>query len=314
MHFKVLFSFAICLFLLITSCKNSSTKKTELSPENTVLVHDKYGEIRVPKNPKRVVVYTYQALDIMKDLGVSNHVIGFSKSNTPDYLKEFKADPSLLDFGGTKEPNFEKINEANPDLIIIEHRVEKDRDELLKIAPTLYIDVDYNDYIGSIRKNTETLAKVFGVEEKGAEVIREMDRVIEDNKAHTDDQQKALIVMYNNGNFSAFGDHSRYGFIHDDFNVQPVSKSIESSLHGYNISSEYIQEHNPDILFVEDKNAAHHKGDINQTEIENELVKQTKAYQQGKIIYLTPDLWYYGGGGTIGMKLMAQEIGAAFKE
>lgn len=302
----------IGLVILSSGCKNNTTKKATLTDENSIVLTDKFGEVRIPKSPQRVVAYNYPVIDIMQALGVDNRIVGFSKSNTPDYLKPFKDNKSLEDFGGTKDPNFEKINNANPDLIITEPRIEKDHKELQKIAPALFVDIDYSDYVGNIKKNVRNLGKIFEKEDKAEELIAHLEKTLKENHA-PNNEKKALVVMFNNNKFAAFGSNSRYGFIYDDFGVPPISDNIAVSTHGYNISSEYIQEHNPDILYVIDKNAAHHEGDINKKGVENKLVQETNAYKNGKIIYLTADLWYYGGGGIQGMELMAKEIGSAFK-
>lgn len=295
------------------ACQNSKkADKPKLTDENSVVIQGRFDEVRVPKDPQRIVAYSYQGLDILEAMGLADRVVGYSKANTPKYLKKFQDDQSIQDFGGTKDPNFEKINAAEPDLIIMEHRIEKDYDELSKIAPAIFIDNDYEDYIGSIKENVTKVGEIFEMEDKAKEVITDLEKTIEANKAKVN-SENALIVMYNRGNFGAFGSNSRYGFIHDDFNVAIAAKDIQSSIHGYNISSEYIQEKNPDILFVIDKNAAHGEGDIHKKEIENKLIKQTKAYKNNKIIYLTPDLWYYGGG-VQAMKKMADEVGESFKE
>lgn len=313
MYKKPIFISFLLLTFILQGCKNNaSNEQKKLTDKNSIQLEDLSGTVRIPKNPQRVVVYSYPILDIMDELGLGEYVIGFSKQNTPDYLKKYKENDTLLDFGGTKDPNFERINSANPDLIIMEGRVEKDHDEFAKIAPTLYIQADYHNYIGSIKENVRKLGKIFGIEDRAEKEIKEMQEVVNTNKAPGDSSQKALVVMFNNGKFAAFGPNSRYGFIYDNFGVTPVAENIKASVHGYNISSEYIQEHNPDILYVEDKNAAHHEGDINKSGVENELIKQTDAYKNDKIIYLTPDLWYYGGGGLQGMKMMAKEISQAY--
>lgn len=304
---------ALSLFLSLQACKNNKkSSQKELTDENSVTIADEYGEHKVPKSPERVIAYNYQTVDIMDALDLEDNIIGFSKKNTPDYLKKFKENDDLKDVGGTKDPNFETINALNPGLIVMEHRTEKDHDELAKIAPTLMLDADYEDYVTSIKENVRKIGKIYGIEDKAQDKIKDLEKVVEANKAPEDSDKQGLVVMYNNGNFAAFGPNdSRYGFIYYDFNVKPVAKDIENSIHGQSISSEYIQEHNPDILYVIDKNAAHHEGDVQKSSIENKLVKETNAYKNDKIIYLTPDLWYYAGG-IQSMKTMAKEIGAPF--
>ncbi|MEW8986910.1 MAG: ABC transporter substrate-binding protein, partial [Bacillus sp. (in: firmicutes)] len=65
-----------------------------------------------------------------------------------------------------------------------------------------------------------------------------------------------------------------------------VDENLEVSQHGQSITFEYILEKNPDVIFVIDRSAAV-GGEVGAKEtIENELVKKTNAYKNGKIIYL----------------------------
>jgi iron complex transport system substrate-binding protein len=44
--------------------------------------------------------------------------------------------------------------------------------------------------------------------------------------------------------------------------------------------------------------------------IENDLVKGTNAYKNGKIIYLAPNYWYLSGGGLLSVEAMVGEVSA----
>jgi len=48
-----------------------------------------------------------------------------------------------------------------------------------------------------------------------------------------------------------------------------------------------------------------------QQTLDNELVKRTKAYQNGHIVYLQADLWYLSGGGLQSFAAMIDEVGNA---
>ena len=45
--------------------------------------------------------------------------------------------------------------------------------------------------------------------------------------------------------------------------------------------------------------------------MDNQLVRFTKAYQQGNIVYLDPEYWYLSGGGLLSVPAMVQEIASA---
>lgn len=300
--------------LLFLGCKNKSNSKkspSTLTEENSMLIEDKFGEIRVPKSPKRVVIFHLGALDIFDELGIEAHVVGFPQHSVPDYLKKFTENDSIIDTGSLIEPNFRKINDLNPDLIIMGERQQKDHDEFSSIAPTLYYDMDYKNYAASITKNLKRIGKIYGLEKEAEAINEDMISTINANKASST-SSKGLVVMYNNGKFSAFGKNSRFGFAHDEFDVTPVSEELEASTHGNSISNEYIQQHDPDMLFVIDRNRAIGEGKASKSSIENPLVKETKAYKNNKIIYLSSDVWYLAGGGVQSMKIMANEIGGAY--
>ncbi|HHY60572.1 MAG TPA: ABC transporter substrate-binding protein, partial [Clostridia bacterium] len=91
-----------------------------------------------------------------------------------------------------------------------------------------------------------------------------------------------------------------------------VDENIEDSTHGMSISFEYIAEKNPDYLFVVDRDAVVAGQAAAKDVIENDLVKNTKAYRDGKIIYLDPNYWYLSGGGLVSVSEMIKEVAGIF--
>src|SRR5699024_10551520 len=114
--------------------------------------------------------------------------------------------------------------------------------------------------------------------------------------------KEALILLYNNTRFSAYGKNSRFGFIHDVLHIEPSIKDLEVSTHGQVVSNEFILNANPDYLFIVDRNKVVNEQATNTEEIENPLIQQTNAYKNNKIIYLDPSVWYLSGGGLISTK------------
>jgi iron complex transport system substrate-binding protein len=78
------------------------------------------------------------------------------------------------------------------------------------------------------------------------------------------------------------------------------------------ISSEFILETNPDWLYVIDRDAAiGEKGASAQQLLDNELVRQTKAWKAGHVVYLDPVAWYIVGDGLTALQSMADEVSLA---
>ena len=124
----------------------------------------------------------------------------------------------------------------------------------------------------------------------------------------------ALLVLVNESKISAFGDGSRYGMVYQKFGFKPADSNIKSSTHGMSVSFEYILDKNPDYLFVVDRTAAvTDKVNNAQTVLDNDIIKQTKAFKNKHIVYLDAANWYLAFGGLESMEIIAAELDNAVK-
>ncbi|HLW15322.1 MAG TPA: ABC transporter substrate-binding protein [Flavobacteriaceae bacterium] len=311
---RIISTIHLLVFAILTVACNDMAKKPklELTEDNSILIKHQMDEVRVPLNPERVILFDFGALDSFDELGLSKSLVGLPKHTMPKYLNKFKEDTSIKNVGNLMEPNFQIINELEPDLIIIGLRQVSDYKEFAAIAPTIIYELDYEDYIGSVDKNVKQIGKIFQIQDQANDRLNKLHENLEHEKNKIDnDTLRGLIVMYNDGKFSAYGKGSRFGLVHDFFNIPAVVENLEVSRHGNSISTEFIQEHNPDLLYVLDRNAAITNEDIHKESIENNLIKQTAAYKNGKIVYLSPDVWYLSGGGIKSLEIMAKEVGSS---
>lgn len=277
----------------------------------TVTIAHESGETVVNKNPGNIVVFDYGILDALDVLGID--VIGIAKDNLPEYLNKFTSD-EYISVGSLKEPNMEKIYELKPEIIIISGRQADYYDELSKIAPTINLAMDNSDYMGSFKKNMEIIGQIFDKEKEVAEKVAEVDKSIEAlNKTVTEKGINSLITLANDGEFSVYGESSRFGIIHQDFGFTPVDTTIEDSTHGTKASFEYVVEQNPDYLFVIDRAAVAGGSTSAKDLFENELMKKTNAYNNGTIVYLDAAVWYTAVGGFTSTEKMVNEVTAALK-
>ncbi|MCU6712542.1 siderophore ABC transporter substrate-binding protein [Paenibacillus sp. J5C_2022] len=281
------------------------------APAEIVVKHE-LGEAKVKTNPETVVVFDYGVVDTLDVLGVE--VDALPKSNLPKYLEKFK-DEKYTDAGTLFEPDFETIDGISPDLIIISGRASEAYEELNKIAPTVYFNVDTTKYMESFTSIVNQLGEIFG---KQAEAEAELAKINASIKEVTDmtanDEKKGLFVMANSGTLKAYGPTSRFGFPHDVLGVKPADDGIEISNHGAEVTFEYVAEKNPDYLFVLDRNAAV-EGEAGAKEfIENKLMENTNAFKNGKIGYLNAESWYLAGGGLSSVTEMIGEIKAVLEQ
>lgn len=305
----------VVLALFVVACGSESSNddgNAEETNVDTVTITHELGEATVNKNPEKVVVFDFGVLDSLDELGVE--VTALPKMNVPPYLSKFE-DDKYENVGTLKEPDFEKLSEIQPDLIIISGRQADLYDQLAEIGPTIYVAIDTANYLDSFKNNMKILGEIFEKEAEIDEKIAEVEEAIATvNEKATASGKKALIVLANEGKVSAYGPNSRFGFIHDVLGVPPVDENIEASTHGQSISFEYIVEQNPDVLYVIDRGAAVADDASAKEVIENDLVKNTTAYQDGNIFYLDPSYWYLSGGGLVSVKEMVNEIDESLNE
>lgn len=307
---KSIFNFiAIALIsaVALAGC-GSPNSNTSSESQGEIVVDHQFGTTKVNKNPSRIVVLDLGSLETLDRLGVVG-IVGTAKRNLPSYLNKYETDDSITDVGTLKEVNFEKVQALSPDLIIISGRLQEFYDEFAEIGPTLYLAIDNNDYMNSFNKNARVLGEIFGKEDEvEAELAAVQNKIEESQSLLEDKSEKGLIVLYNNGRFSAYGKNSRFGIIHDVLGVKPAIESLSVSTHGNSVSNEFIEETNPDYLFIVDRGAIVNGKGSSKDEIENALIKQTNAYKNNKIIYLDPTVWYISGGGLISINEMADEV------
>ncbi|MDT2760061.1 siderophore ABC transporter substrate-binding protein [Enterococcus xiangfangensis] len=291
---------------------DSSAKTTNsTSPEKTIEVTDSNGKVTVPKNPEKVVVFDNGSLDTLDALGVGDKVVAAATDNLPAYLKDYKKVESA---GGIKEPDLEKINQIKPDLIIISGRQSDFLEQLKAIAPTMYLAVDTSGTWNSIKQNVLTLGQIFDKEKMAEKQLSALEADIKETKTKAEEgQDKALTVLINEGQLSTYGKDSRFGIIYDTFGFTEADDTIKASTHGQSVAYEYVLDKNPEIIFVVDRTKAI-GGDTSDNNVaDNELVAQTTAGKNNKVITLQPDVWYLSGGGLESAKMMLEDVNQAFE-
>jgi iron complex transport system substrate-binding protein len=293
-----------------TQAAGGDAKNAAQAPVELTIKHQ-LGETKVKQNPKNVVVFDFGILDSLDKLGVE--VLGVPQANIPPYLEKYKDTAKYKNVGSLVEPDFEKISALKPELIIISARQQKHYEELSKIGPTVFLGVDANKYMESFSGNMKTLGTIFDKTSVIEEELKKVEASVQAVKSKATADKKALIVLVTGGKASAYGPGSRFGIIHDVLGVPPVDNTIEVSTHGMSISFEFIADKNPDYLFVIDRDAATGGNASAKQVIENELVKGTKAFKNGNMIYLDPNYWYLSGGGLISTAKMVEEVAQGMK-
>lgn len=297
--------FGLASTLVFIACSNSKKEKTEKKVE-TILIQTSKGEVKVPKDIKKVAIFDFGSLDTMDTLGVKVEIATATQS-IPKSIEKYKE--GALDVGTLQEPNLEKLNEFKPDLIIISGRTEKYYDELSKIAPTIFVGLDAKNYMSDLNKTVTNLGKIFGKETEAANKLKELETEISEIKKETANFDKNILVLLtNDGKISAYGAGSRFGWIFTDLGLKSSDENIKASTHGQEVNFEYISEKNPDIIFYVDRAKITGGSKGGSDTLNNDLVLKSKAGQSNKVISLDPEAWYLMAGGLSSTRLQLNEI------
>lgn len=277
-----------------------------------VTVQHKLGTTVIGQRPQRVVALDMNEVDFLDQLGVP--VAGMPKDFVPHFLASYQDAPEVQDMGSIVQPHLERVHAAQPDLILITSLQASHYQELSEIAPTLHFDVDYRDsqarHIEVVKEHLLTLGRIFGRQELARQKADELDaKVAQARRVTAGRPEKALIVLHNNGAFSSFGVQSRYGFIFSALGVQPASPVAEAGLHGQPVSSEFIQQADPDVIYVVDRTAVMERQPALTAEtLGNPLLRQTKAWKNGRVVFADAQAWYVTAAGVNSLKRVIDDV------
>lgn len=268
------------------------------------------GPAEVPRDPRPLAVFDIPAVDTLAALGVIPDAV--PGNLYVDYLGAVgdAAEP----VGTLFEPDLEALAALGPALILAGGRSSTQVDSLDRVAPTLDMTIDDADLIADARQRITDYGALFGREAEAEVLLDTFDAKLAEAREAAEDEGRALIVMTNGPKLSAFGQGSRFGWIHSDLGLAEAKDDVQAAGHGDAVSFEFIADTNPDWLIVIDRGAAiGAEGASARETLANPLVETTRAWQEGQVIYLNPDLYIAGGGYSTMIATLDQLI-AAFSD
>ncbi|MEK3973286.1 ABC transporter substrate-binding protein [Psychrobacillus sp. FSL K6-1267] len=261
-----------------------------------------FEDVTLEKMPERIITLDYGFLDTLDALGVEGIVgiaAGGGKGNIPPHLKEKYVVDGVADVGTLKQIDFEAVAAAEPDVIFISGRQSPFYEELKEITPNVvFIGSDNQNYIDAVNETVDLAAQIFDKETEAKELKAALQEKVDAVKEKAAGYENALVAMYNDKKISGFdnGADSRFAYVYNDFGFKPATTDIEASSHGSDFSYESILSVDPEVLLIIDRTAS----DVEtiKADIENDIIKQTRAYKEGKIVYLDGVNWYFSSNGV----------------
>lgn len=266
------------------------------------------GEVEIAKNPAKVAIFDWSALDDLRSLGVDNSKFAtMGELYLPDLEKLYKNNPRVGEF---MQPNLEKLISYQPDLVVVTPYEEESLKELEKLSPVVINGFEYNgNYINKYKSNLKKLGKIFDKEAKAEQLIAEFDSKAK--KIRETQKGTALFLLITGNKIATYGatEQSRFGWVLSEFGFRQAIEKIETKAHhGSPVSFEAIKEANPDWLIVLDRGTAvDSKEKSAKAVLDNALVKQTRAWKKGNIVYV-PAMLYMGEGSIASLLELADEI------
>ncbi len=305
---------ATAVAISISGCDKKPENQTQAAQKLNAPISIKHelGTTVIDHIPQRVAVLDMNEADFLDQLNIP--IAGMPKDFIPHFLEKYKNDGNIADLGSIVQPNMERIHALKPDLILMTPIQADKYKELSEIAPTVHYDINFknsqNKHIETVKNHLITLGEIFNRNDLAHEKVAELDAEVKKAQEITANRpEKALVVLHNNGAFSNFGIQSRYGFIFNDLGVKPASTVVDTSLHGQPISSEFIKKADPDILYIVDRTAVmEHRPIINAENVSNPLLRETKAWKNGRVIFVDADAWYITGASPTSLKILISDV------
>lgn len=278
-------------------------------------------EIEVPYNPQRAAVLDMASLDILDSLELGDRIVG-SADTSLNYLQAYMNDENVEKLGTIKEADMEAVMASEPDIIFIGGRLSASYEALSEIAPVVFLATDTDaGVVESTRRNAETIASIFGLEDKVAEKMAVFNERIEILSEFASGKS-AVVGMCTSGSFNVLGNDGRCSIIGSEIGFKNIGVTAgenksesqdgkSTATHGNEASFELLVELNPSYIFVMDRDAAigTDGAALAQEIMENELVMRTDAYKNGNVIYLkNPAVWYTAEGGISALDVMLSDL------
>ncbi|MBM7581611.1 iron complex transport system substrate-binding protein [Caldicoprobacter guelmensis] len=234
-------------------------------------------EVTVEKEPQRIVSLAPSITELIYALGAGDKVVGVTSFD--NYPPEVQNVPKVGDFNA---PNVEAIIAQKPDIILASSLSGKDKMESLQQSTGIPVAVLEAKNIQQIYESIELISKLTGTQDKGQQVIKEMQDKIHEISSKTKDLPKVKVfyLLDINGNWTA----GKGSFI-DELITLAGGENIaaDAGAEWVQYSLEELVKKNPDVIIM-----SAYAGKID--DVKNaQGYKDTNAVKNGKVYMISND-------------------------
>lgn len=298
--------------LLFIGCGTRNDKATNKVIEETVTVTDAKGEVKIPKNPQRIVDLSGNS-DILSILGYK--VIGTANSDAydytklPTYLENTLSGAKILGYSMQDTMDIEGVMNLNPDLIVISTVQEKMYKQLSELAPTVMIKSEALNWKDDIKN----VAKVFNKEDVAEKWIANYDTKAKEAgnqiKAKYGENTTYLSVLASGGQLFVFDGAGFGSVLYEDMGLaKPAGMPKQTDISLPVVTYEGLASIKADYIFL-----IATPEDLAQLK-KNSIWNNLPAVKEGKVVTLDSSPYFNQGYSPIGRELLVGEIGEMLNE
>ena len=294
---KKIFAFLLSALLVgfAVGCGKEEQAKSAASTEECFTVADDTGTaVILDKRPERIAIVSMSFLEPLHAVGGEIIARPDTKANVPDYAKD------VATIGPVYQINAEKLLAARPDLVILNKGMNEKLASLLKDNGISSITLATKTF-PQVKHDIEVFATLTGQQQKGQEIIADMDEKISAIRAKLPAQTKRVAIIHGTMQGlslqlpgSVAGSVAQMlGLYNVAENLPPLEKNPEAAPY----SMETLAEQNPDIIFVTTMgNEDEIKDGINKMMQENPAWQSISAVKENRLIFLPQDLFLFSPG------------------
>ncbi|MGL5675839.1 MAG: ABC transporter substrate-binding protein [Cellulosilyticaceae bacterium] len=300
---------------MLVGC-GAATGKSEgeqvTSLDDTVIIRDVKGEVKIPKEPKRIIDLSGNS-DILALLGYK--VIGTANSDAydytrfPTYLEAELEGAEILGYSMQDTMDVEAVMNLNPDLIIISTVQEKMYEQLSQIAPTVMIQLEALNWKDDVR----SFADVFNKEAEAESWLKAYELKAKEEgvalQKEYGENTTYLAFLASGGQFFVFDGAGFGDILYEDMELaKPVGMPAQADISLPVVTYEGLAAIQADYIFLiatpEDL------GELQKNPIWNNL----PTVKEGHVVILEASPYFNQGYSPIGRSLIVDEIGEMLNE
>ncbi|SDG47930.1 iron complex transport system substrate-binding protein [Selenomonas sp. WCT3] len=294
---KLLFLMLLVVAAVISGCGSSpSNGGADSSSAYAVITDDLGREVVLAKKPERIVVTSASFLEPLEAVDGAKLVVGRpdSKTKMPAFAKE------LTSVGKVYQIDVEKVLACNPDLVIINKGMNEKLVDALESNGVKTLVLDMKSY-EDVKREVGILSKVTGAEEKGEQLVADMDAKI---KAVRDkipkDKRRVSVIHSTNQGLTVQLEGSIAGSVAKMLgweNVAAGTTPLEKNPDAAPYSLETLVAQNPELIFVTSMGKLDAiKSEMDEDMKGNPAWQSVKAVRDGNVYYLPQDLFLLSPG------------------